>query len=137
MKRTVLDTNIYIDWLNHGRHESLVLGPGRVRILSAVVLMELRVGAVTPKAKRALAHLERSYAAAQRVAIPTRDAYSEAGRVLGRLRERGHEIRRASLVNDTLIALTARAIGATVHTRDGGDFAAIRRVCDFSYELVG
>jgi predicted nucleic acid-binding protein len=35
-----------------------------------------------------------------------------------------------------LIALTARAQGATLVTRDGADFIAIRQVIDFSLEVV-
>jgi len=52
------------------------------------------------------------------------------------LRLAGHEIRRASLVNDLLIALTARQMGATVYTSDLQDFEAIRRIRDFSLRAV-
>lgn len=48
----------------------------------------------------------------------------------------GQEVRRASLVNDVLIALTARQLGATLCTADDEDFRAIRRVRDFSLEVV-
>ncbi len=44
-------------------------------------------------------------------------------------------MRRASLVNDVLIALTARAIGATLYTADG-DFEAIRQVRAFALRVV-
>jgi predicted nucleic acid-binding protein len=36
-------------------------------------------------------------------------------------------------VNDVLIALTARDIGAVVLTNDASDFAAIAQVLDFSF----
>jgi predicted nucleic acid-binding protein len=39
-------------------------------------------------------------------------------------------------VHDVLIALTARAIGATVYTSDAADFEAIRRVERFKLEIV-
>jgi predicted nucleic acid-binding protein len=48
----------------------------------------------------------------------------------------GREVRRASLVNDVLIALTARSLGATLYTADGEDFKAIRRVRDFALQVV-
>ena len=51
MKKIVLDTNVYIDWLNRGLHETVMLGPGLVRYLSAVVVMELRAG-VSHRASR-------------------------------------------------------------------------------------
>jgi predicted nucleic acid-binding protein len=41
-----------------------------------------------------------------------------------------------SLVNDVLIALSARAIGATVLTSNARDFAAIREVRSFSLTVV-
>ena len=136
MRRTVLDTNIYIDWLNEGLHEELVLGPGRVRIMSAVVLMELRAGAETRRATRGVDRLARAYRAAQRLAAPAPNVYDEAGNVLRELRKQGRDVRRASLVNDVLIALTARAQGASIVTRDASDFMAIRGVSDISVEVV-
>ena len=51
-RKIVLDTNVYIGWLNAGLHEDLMLGPGYVRFLSAVVQMELRAGATTLPARR-------------------------------------------------------------------------------------
>lgn len=82
MKRVILDTNIYIDWLNSKLHEGLVLGPGYVRLLSSIVLMELWVGATTPRARRAVTSIERAYGAAQRLAHPGPAALAVAGRSL-------------------------------------------------------
>jgi predicted nucleic acid-binding protein len=136
VRRTLLDTNVYVDWLNHGLREEIVLGPGRVRILSAVVLMELRAGASSRRAVNAVDALSRVYASAQRLVAPSGALYAEAGRVLLQLRKDGREIRRASLVSDALIALTARSLGAAVVTRDAADFSAIRKHCDFALEVV-
>lgn len=136
MKRVLLDTNIHIGWLNAGRHERWVLGPGLLRYLSAVVLMELRVGATTRRAKRAVDALQRAYTRSLRVVSPVPDAFDRAGAILGELRAGGREVRRASLVHDVLIVTTARAIGATVVTADASDFEAIREVERFSLEVV-
>ena len=136
MRRSLLDTNVYIDWLNDGLREDIVVGPGRLRILSAVVLMELRAGATTRAAVNAVDALFRTYSRAQRLTAPNPTLYEEAGRVLLHLRKDGREVRRASLVADALIALTARSLGATVVTKDGGDFAAIRKHCEFALEVV-
>ena len=38
------------------------------------------------------------------------------------------------LWNDALIALSARQVGATVVTRNVGDFALLRRYARFEYE---
>lgn len=48
----------------------------------------------------------------------------------------GREVRRASLVNDVLIALTARRLGAALYTGDAEDLRVIRRVRDFALEVV-
>lgn len=136
MKRTLVDTNVFIDWLNDGLHEEIVIGTGRTRLLSSVVLLELRAGASNARAHKQVDTLARRFLAAQRLIAPSSDAYDAAGRVLGRLRRSGREVRRASLVNDVLIALTAREHGAVVVTRDRSDFEAIRKHVDFGLEVV-
>jgi predicted nucleic acid-binding protein len=136
LRRAVLDTNIYVDWLNTGLHADLVLGRGLARYLSAVVAMELRVGATTRAAQRALDALVRAYSTAGRLVVPRAEVFLLAGAVLPRLRSGGREIRKASLVNDTLIALTCRQLGATLFTADRSDFEAIRTVQDFALEVV-
>jgi predicted nucleic acid-binding protein len=134
-RRAIFDTNVYIDWLNAGLHEELLVGRGFVRYLSAVVLMELRTGATMLPARRAVDQLARAYGSGGRVVAPPVDVFDRAGRTLQRLREAGREIRRASLVQDVLIALTARALGATLFTADE-DYEAIRAVLDFDLEWV-
>ncbi|WP_437733009.1 type II toxin-antitoxin system VapC family toxin [Sorangium sp. So ce1335] len=135
LRKVLLDTNLYIGWLNRGIHEDLMIGPGPVRYLSAVVQMELRAGATTLPARRAVDHLGRAYRSAGRIVAPDAEVFDHAGRTLRRLREAGREVRRASLVNDVLIALSARSLGATVLTADE-DYDAIRAVLDFKLERV-
>jgi predicted nucleic acid-binding protein len=129
--RVVVDTNILVDWLNQRRHEQTVTGAGRVRYLSTVVLMELRVGAITRRADRELDAIERAFGAAGRLLVPTARVYDDTGRVLRELRRTGRDVRHASFVHDVLIALSARSIGASVVTRNVEDFAAIRELRPF------
>jgi predicted nucleic acid-binding protein len=136
VKRVLLDTNVYISFLNLGQHESLVLGAGLVRHMSTVVLMELEAGASTPAARRAVGQLARVFENSARLSQPPRGAWRRAGTVLRDLRSQGRETQRASLVHDVLIALTAREIGATVITGDASDFVAIRKVVDFSFSAI-
>jgi predicted nucleic acid-binding protein len=136
MTKLVLDTNLYVGWLNQGKHEALAIGPGLVRYLSSVVQMELRAGARTRPARRILDQLVRAHAAATRLVAPTPAIFDDAGLVLQALLMAGREVRRASLVNDVLIALTARSIGATLYTADPDDFQAIRRVRDFALKVA-
>jgi predicted nucleic acid-binding protein len=119
MIKLVLDTNLYVGWLNHGLYEALVVGPGFVRYLSSVVQMELRVGTATRPARRFLDQLVRAYAASARLVAPSTSVFDEAGLVLRALRMAGREVRHAALVNDVLIALTARGLGATLYTANG------------------
>jgi predicted nucleic acid-binding protein len=134
LKKVVLDTNLYIDWVNKGLHEGLMLGSGLVRYLSAVVVMELRAGVHTRPSRLAIDHLVRVYRASDRLIAPSAATFDRAGSVLRRLKLPGREVRSASVVNDVLIALGARAIGATVVTANLSDFEAIRLIEPFELE---
>jgi predicted nucleic acid-binding protein len=136
MTKLLLDTNLYVSWFNSGLNEALAVGPGFVRYLSSIVQMELRAGAATRPARRLLDRLVRAHSASSRLVAPSPTVFDEAGLVLRALKMAGREVRRASLVNDVLIALTARTMGATLCTADAGDFEAIRRVRDFALEVV-
>lgn len=61
--KVLLDTNIFIGYLRVGLHTEWVLGRMRntVRFLSAIVLMELRFGADTPRRKRAVDGIQRAF----------------------------------------------------------------------------
>ncbi|MSP41491.1 MAG: type II toxin-antitoxin system VapC family toxin [Deltaproteobacteria bacterium] len=133
MQRVVVDTNIYIDWLNEGRHEDIIFRRDAVKHLSAVVLMELLAGAFSVEDRRLVRNITLPFAKAHRIVTPTVSIYQEAGDVLRRLqRVRGYTIRSAyGLVNDVLIALSARSIGASVITQNERDFAAIQSVRPF------
>jgi predicted nucleic acid-binding protein len=136
VKRILLDTNLYIDWLNQGAREALLLGPDLVRYLSAVVVLELRAGASTRRARHAVDKLVRAYGSGGRLVAPAPNVFDRAGSVLRKLRLAGREVRSAALVNDVLIALTARSLGATVVTANTSDFRAIRTVEDFALETL-
>lgn len=135
LTKVVLDTNIYVDWMNRGTFEEWMIGRGFARYLSAVVGMELSVGARMLPARRAVEQMVRAYEKAGRLLLPGAREFELAGRTLRRLREEGVEVRQASLVNDVLVALSARSIGATVITMDA-DFRAIERVVTFQLQVV-
>jgi predicted nucleic acid-binding protein len=54
MRRVVIDTNLYIDWLNAGRHEDVLFQGDAVKYLSAVVMLELYAGARSARDRRAV-----------------------------------------------------------------------------------
>lgn len=138
MRRVVIDTNIYIDWLNERQYEEVIFERGTVKRLSAVVLMELFAGAFSTRDRRLIRSIALPPARVNCVVTPTVSIYEEAGDVLGRLqRVHGYLMPSAyGLVNDVLIALSARSIGASVITQHERDFAAIRSVRPFKLVAV-
>jgi predicted nucleic acid-binding protein len=138
MRRVVADTNIYIDWINRGRHEETLFQSGTVKYLSAVVLMELRAGAFSEADRRLLGRVQKAFEGAGRVLIPSRSVFADAGDVLRQLQtDHGHSPGATrSIANDVVIALSARSIGATVVTQNARDYHAIQLVRSFSLVIV-
>jgi len=138
MRRLVIDTNLYIDWLNAGRHEAALFQRDAVKYLSAVVMLELYAGAFSPRDRRIVRSLVTAFDRAGRILVPSNAIYEDAGHTLRALQEsRGYRVAGSpSLVNDVLIALSARAVGATVLTSNARDFAAIREVRTFKLTVV-
>jgi predicted nucleic acid-binding protein len=124
--------------VNAHRHEHILFRGGTVKYLSAVVSMELRAGAFSNRDRRLLQRLESVFQRTDRVLVPTAAVFAEAGDVLRRLQsERGYNLRGGhSVVNDVLIALSARSIGAAVATQNAADFRAIQAIRKFDLELV-
>ena len=138
MRRLVIDTNVYIDWFNAGHYEEILFQRDTVKHLSAVVLMELRASAFSPSDRRLVQRVERAFANAGRILVPSRAVFAEAGDALRRLQaDRGFHIETShSIVADVLIALSARSIGATVVTQNERHYRAIQAVRPFQLVIV-
>jgi len=138
VEKVVFDTDLYIDWINLGRHQDLLVERPFVRYMSTVVLMELRAGAVRPRDQRLVKRLHETFARTDRLLNPTPQTFWEAGRVLLVLQRafRYDLKKRFQIVNDTLIALSSRQIGATLFTRNAQDFQAIHQVVPFRLVVV-
>jgi predicted nucleic acid-binding protein len=125
--RILLDTNVFIDYLRAGRHGPWVWGgrESRIRFLSAVVLLELRIGADTARRARTVDRIQAAFPA-DRVVAPTAGLFDRAGALFRVLHGSGARLRdRLGPMNDLLIALTAWRIGATVVTGNSGEFTRI------------
>lgn len=87
--------------------------------------MELRVGADTPRRRRAVDRIQAAFGA-ERLVAPVAGLFDRAGtlfrEVYGNTPGRWD---RLAPMNDLLIALTARRIGATVITGNSGEFSRI------------
>ena len=138
MERVVFDTDLYIDWIHAGLREDLFLERSFLRHMSTVVLLELRAGAFAPAAARAVDNLHAVFFRTRRLLAPTPETFWQTGDILRTLqRRRGYDLKkRFRLINDCLIALSSRQIGATVFTHNARDFEAIRQVLPFKLVIV-
>ena len=119
------------------RSEDVLFQRDAVRHLSAIVLMELRAGALLPADRRLGRRVESAFEKTGRILTPSRNVFAEAGEALHRLQARGLRIEAShSIVDDVLIALSARSIGATVVTQNERDFRAIQAVRPFELRVV-
>jgi predicted nucleic acid-binding protein len=132
-RKYVLDTNVYLDAIRDPAVERDLDGflerNAPVTYMSAVVMQELRAGAITEKQANALqSGIFGIFERRRRILAPSAMAFKECGRILAALfREDGVPFikRPRSLVNDILMATTCRENGFTLLTSDK-DFALIR-----------
>ena len=116
--KLLLDTNVFVDYLRAGLHADWIFGRvgETIRFLSSVVLMELRLGADTPRRRRAVDRIKVAIPSGRLIA-PAPELFDHAGRLFRTLYgDRSGLEDRLGPINDLLIALTARHIGATVLT---------------------
>jgi predicted nucleic acid-binding protein len=131
----IIDTSVYVELLRYGRfEEELIRLPLLVRN-SAVVLAELRRGALLLRERRWIDDLEDSHT----VFFPGQREWRRSGEILQRMRKTqgfdGPKLR--ELHFDALIALTARAVGATLITCNRADFELVRRHERFELLVLG
>src|SRR2546427_6802855 len=128
MRRVVIDTSLYVDWLNVGRHEDVLFARDAVKYLSAVVILELYAGARSPRDRRIVGNVVAAFDRASRLLVPSGMVYEEAGHVLRALQQsRGRQAARSgSHANGVLIALSARPIGGTRGPNPSPGCAALR-----------
>jgi predicted nucleic acid-binding protein len=140
--RHLVDTDLYIDLIQSGKTLPVIRelyekeAPGIY--FSSVVAQELLAGVRSPEGKRHIAALLAPFEKARRIVTPTHTQWKEAGDVLARILESRPELKSKlpSLVNDCLLALSARAIGATLYTRNRDDFLLLRDLRLFSLVVV-
>lgn len=126
-RKVLLDTNVLIDFLRAGLHTDWLLGRDAriIRFVSAVVFLELRLGADSPKRNKAVDKIEKAFPPG-RVLVPTPPLFDQAGRLFRSLHGDGSGLEdRLGPINDLLIALSARQIGAAVVTSNVLDYRRI------------
>ncbi|HJT21343.1 MAG TPA: type II toxin-antitoxin system VapC family toxin [Nitrospira sp.] len=125
--KVVLDTNVLIDFLRAGMYAEWVLGGHGtvVRFISATTLLELRLGVDSPKRKKAIDRLHQAFQYGRVLGL-TPSILDRAGQLFRAIYGNASGLRdRLGPLNDILIALTAREIGATVVTNNVLEFRRI------------
>ena len=137
----VFDTSVYITAIRGGLDSPafLTLQERLPRThLASVVSAELRAGATSEGARRAVHEFTHWAHRVGRIVTPNASDWERAGDILGRIRVKEPKLRSRlpSLWNDLLIALSARQIGATVVTSNALDFELLRRYVRFDLETT-
>ena len=139
----LFDTSIYISVLRNAAFAA-ALRPRYVRdipftYVSSVVVQELLAGARTPRQRRQVAALYEPFERVRRIITPSHHVWKEVGRVVALGLEKTPQFRSklaAGLLNDILIALSGRSIGARVVTGNAQDFRLIQQLRGFALEVL-
>jgi len=138
----LLDTNIYVDAsrtdATRARFRAVFFPLLPATFLSAVVAYELFVNARDRETEELVRELVRPMERTGRLVTPAFEDWMEAARVLSAIWEadRPWRSKLPLLLNDVLIALCARRVGATLVTYNRADFQLIRRHLDFALRVL-
>jgi predicted nucleic acid-binding protein len=135
-QKAVPDTSFLIEHFRKGAVQDAFFELTRYYqiVFSSVVLMELFSGAYDPKERKLIERIRRNFTV---ISVTERQWYL-CGDVMMKLR-REHKIdpvRIKGLLPDTLLAVSARGIGALLITKNEKDFKLINEVIDFGYIVV-
>lgn len=141
--RWLFDTSVYIAVLRDGSFardfRSRYLRDIPRTHFSSVVVEELLAGVRMPRHQRQAAALYEPFERARRIVTPSHLVWKETGNLMATLGREDPALRSKlgrGLLNDMLIAMSGRSIGATVVTRNGEDFRLIHRVRAFALEVI-
>jgi predicted nucleic acid-binding protein len=138
----LIDTDLYIDLIQSGTTLPFIRelydkdAPGIY--FSSIVAQELLAGARSPAGRKRVEILFRPFERVGRVITPGHKHWKDAGGILAQvLRDRPDlKSKLPALVNDCLLALSARSIGATLYTRNRDDFTLLRSRRAFSLVVI-
>lgn len=133
--KVLLDTSVYIPYINQGIEHPILELREKMPLfyMSVVVMEELYAGALDKASNRLLDRIFRTFDKVDRMITPDGSDWQKAGKILAKLGKKYgfEEIRLSRLLNDILIALSARKIGATIFTRNQKDYLRIKEFVDF------
>ena len=142
MTKLVIDTDLYIDLIRTGQFLPVINvlyekeTPGIH--FSSIVAQELLAGARSSKTRTYVRWLVEPFERKGRIITPTHRDWKTAGDILAVLLMRHPSIKKKlrTMVNDCLLAMSARSKGATVYTRNREDFGLILSVHNFDLVVV-
>lgn len=138
----LIDSGLYIELLRTGRYHDIIADIYAREtpniFFSSVVAQELFSGVINEIGRKNVESIVTPFEKTGRIVTPGYAVWKETGQVLSRLRAEKPQIRSklSLMINDTLIALSAKSIGAFVVTLNSSDFKAIKSVVNFSYITV-
>lgn len=142
MAKHLIDTDLYIDLIQGGTTFAVIRelydkeSPGIY--FSSVVAQELLAGARSPAGRRRVETLFRPFEKVGRVITPNHIQWKDAGAMLAKALHVRSDLKAKlpGLVNDCLLALSARSLGATLYTRNREDFMLLRSIRSFSLVVI-
>ncbi|HXV59751.1 MAG TPA: type II toxin-antitoxin system VapC family toxin [Vicinamibacteria bacterium] len=140
--KVLIDTSIYVGAVRsaeeRSRFQATFFPLIPITYLSAVVAYELYVNARDRTTRRLVERFTKPMERTGRVASPLFTDWIAAARIVSTIQEedRAFKSKLPRLLNDILIALSARRIGATLFTHNAQDFRLISRHLDYSLSVV-
>ena len=142
MAKHLIDTDLYIDLIQSGTTLPLIRelydkdAPGIY--FSSIVAQELLAGARSPAGRRRVEILFRPFEKVGRVVTPSHNLWKDTGGILAKILQDRPSLksRLPALVNDCLLALSARSLGATLYTRNRDDFMLLRSIRSFALVVI-
>ena len=142
MAKHLIDTDLYIDLIQSGITLPLIREiydkdtPGIY--FSSVVAQELLAGARSPAARRRVEILYRPFERVGRVVTPSHSQWKDDGGILAKVLDDRPNLKTKlpALVNDCLLALSARSLGTSLYTRNRDDFILLQSVRSFSLVVI-
>jgi len=138
----LLDTNVYLEAVrseeSRARFRRAFFPLLPATFLSAVVAYELNVDARDRRTRSLIRDFIRPLERTGRLVCPAFQDWVDASEVVTAIEERdkGWRSKLPALLNDVLIVLCARRIGATLLTYNREDFRLIHRHRDFSLRVL-
>ncbi len=142
MAKHLIDTDLYKDLIQSGTTLPFIRelydkdAPGIY--FSSVVAQELLSGTRSPAGKKRVEILFRPFERVGRVVTPSHNQWKDAGGMLARVLKDRPDLKNKlpALVNDCLLALSARSLGATLYTRNRDDFTLLQSIRSFSLVVI-